>query len=138
VPRQWKLTGQENLTALADPDRLAVAIDAVIDNAVRFTSSPDLIELSVERRGAEAAVTVADSGRGIPDAHLESVFDRFEGASSRVRSELNFGLGLSIVRAIAEAHGGRVTAARATTGGAAVTIWLPALDAEAKLAGPPA
>ena len=129
VPRQWTLATQEDMTVVADADRLVVAIDAVIDNAVRFTTGADSIALSVERHSAEAAITVTDSGPGIPDDQLESVFDRFEGAASRTESSLNFGLGLSIVRAIAEAHGGRATAERGSDGGAAVTIWLPALDA---------
>ena len=129
VPRQWTLATQEDMTVVADADRLVVAVDAVIDNAVRFTTGADSIALSVERHSAEAAITVTDSGPGIPDDQLESVFDRFEGAASRTESSLNFGLGLSIVRAIAEAHGGRATAERGSDGGAAVTIWLPALDA---------
>jgi signal transduction histidine kinase len=113
------------VTVLADPDRLAIALDAVLDNAVRFTREGDPIELSVHDHGNEAAVTVADSGPGIPDGQLESVFDRFDGAGPQRDSAHNFGLGLSIVRAIAQAHGGRVTAARGPAGGAAVTIWLP-------------
>ena len=128
VRRQWRVGRRDDVTVLADPDRLVVALDAVIDNAVRFTAESDSIELSVERHGHEAAITVTDSGPGIPDAQLESVFDRFEGAGSRADSAHNFGLGLSIVRAIAEAQGGRATAARGQDGGAAVTMWLPVLQ----------
>ena len=84
----------------------------MLDNAVRFTGEGDPIELSVHGHGSEAAVTVADSGPGIPDGQLESVFDRFTGVGPQRDSAHNFGLGLSIVRAIAQAHGGRVTAAR--------------------------
>jgi len=124
VPRRWLRGDHDEVTVLADPDRLAIALDAVLDNAVRFTREGEPIELSVHGHGSEAAVTVADSGPGIPDGQLESVFDRFEGAGPQRDSAHNFGLGLSIVRAIAEAHGGRVTAARGPAGGAAVTIWL--------------
>ena len=125
VPRQWLRGRRDDATVLADPDRLTVALDAVLDNAVRFTADGDSIELSVRRHGGEAAVTIADSGPGIPESQLESVFDRFDGAGPLRYSAHNFGLGLSIVRAIAEAHGGRVTAARSPAGGAAVTMWLP-------------
>jgi two-component system OmpR family sensor kinase len=125
VPRRWVRGDRDDVTVLADPDRLAIALDAVLDNAVRFTREGDPIELSVHDHGNEAAVTVADSGPGIPDGQLESVFDRFDGAGPQRDSPHNFGLGLSIVRAIAQAHGGRVTAARGPAGGAAVTIWLP-------------
>ncbi len=134
IPRRWELAANDDVAVLADPDRLMVTLDAVIDNAVRFTCEGDAIELSVRRRGREAAVTVTDSGRGIPDSQLASVFDRFEGAGSRADTAHNFGLGLSIVRAIAEAHGGRASAARGSRGGAAVTMWMPVLDVEAELA----
>jgi signal transduction histidine kinase len=128
VPRRWLLGRCDDATVLADPERLVVALDAVLDNAVRFTGDGDSIELSVHRHGREAAVTVTDSGPGIPDGQLESVFDRFDGAGPLRDSAHNFGLGLSIVRAIVEAHGGRVTAARSPAGGAAVTMCLPVHD----------
>ena len=123
--RRWLRGRRDDVTVLADPDRLAAALDALLDNAVRFTGDGDSIELSVHTEGDEAALTVTDSGPGIPPGHLESVFDRFERAAPLRDNGHNFGLGLSIVRAIAEAHGGRVTAGPGRAGGAAVTIWLP-------------
>jgi two-component system, OmpR family, sensor kinase len=135
VPRQWLRGSCDDVTVLADPGRLEVALDAVLDNAVRFTGDGGSIELSARRDGREAAVTVADSGPGIPEDRLELVFDRFDGADPRRDSAHNFGLGLSIVRAIAEAHGGRVTAGRGPAGGAAVTIWLPLHRPAAALPG---
>jgi signal transduction histidine kinase len=128
IPRRWLLGRRDDATVLADPERLVVALDAVLDNAVRFTGHGDSIELSVHRHGREAAVTVADSGPGIPDGQLDSVFDRFDGVGPLRDSAHNFGLGLSIVRAIVEAYGGRVTAARGPAGGAAVTMCLPLQD----------
>jgi signal transduction histidine kinase len=125
TPRRWLRGDRDGATVLADADRLAVALDALLDNAVRFTGDGGSIEVSVHRHGTEAALTVADSGPGIPAGQLESVFDRFERAAPLGDGARNFGLGLPIVRAIAEAHGGRVTAAPAPAGGAAVTIWLP-------------
>ncbi len=86
----------------------------------------DKIELSVRRRGQEAAIVVSDSGPGIPQDHLDAVFDRFTRAGPPGATG-GFGLGLSIVRAFAEAHGGRVTAAAGPLGGAEVTLWLPLL-----------
>ena len=125
MPRRW-LTGHRNdATVLADPDRLVVAVDAILDNAVRFTHDGDPIELSVQRTGQDAAFTIADSGPGIPDGQLDMVFDRFSTPDPYRDTAHNFGLGLSIVRAIADAHGGRVTAAPGPLGGAAVTLWLP-------------
>jgi two-component system OmpR family sensor kinase len=135
IPRQWLRGRFDDVTVLADPDRLEVALDAVLDNAVRFTGEGDSIELSIHSDGREAAFTVADSGPGIPEGQLESVFDRFDGAGPLRDSAHNFGLGLSIVRAIAEAHAGRVTAARGPAGGAAITIWLPLYQPTAALPG---
>ncbi len=135
IPRRWLRGRCDDVTVLADPDRLEVALDAVLDNAVRFTGEGDSIELSIHSDGREAAFTVADSGPGIPEGQLESVFDRFDGAGPLRDSAHNFGLGLSIVRAIAEAHGGRVTAARGPAGGATITIWLPLYQPAAALPG---
>jgi signal transduction histidine kinase len=132
LPRRWLRGRCDDVVVLTDSDRLEVALDAMLDNAVRFTGEGDSIELSVHRDGHYAAVTVADSGPGIPDDQLESVFDRFEGGGLARDGAHNFGLGLSIVRAIAEAHGGHVTAARGPAGGAAVTIWLPLQQAAAE------
>jgi signal transduction histidine kinase len=128
VPRKWVAGHHDDTAVLADPDRLVVALDAILDNAVRFTREGGRIELSVHRDGQRAGITVADSGPGIPDSQLGSVFDRFNTASPNRDTARNFGLGLSIVRAIAEAHGGQVTASPGPFGGAAVTLWLPQHD----------
>ena len=105
---------------LADPDRLMLAIDALLDNAVRFTGDGDRIELSVRCASGEAAILVEDSGPGIPTARSARAAQPGPPDSMH-----HFGLGLSIVRAVAEAHGGRVTSAPSPLGGAAVALWLP-------------
>jgi signal transduction histidine kinase len=128
VPRHWLAGRREDGTVLADPDRLVVALDAILDNAVRFTRDGDPVELSVHRGDGYAAFTVADSGPGIPDGHLDSVFDRFSTPDPDRDTTHNFGLGLSIVRAIAEAHGGMAVAGPSRLGGAAVTLRLPLLE----------
>ncbi len=136
---QWLAGQRDDATVLADPDRLVVALDAILDNAVRFTREGDPIELSVHRTSQDAAITIADSGPGIPDARLDTVFDRFNTPDPHRHTARNFGLGLSIVRAIASAHGGRATARPGTLGGAAVTLWLPLHEQEPSLtpvAGP--
>jgi signal transduction histidine kinase len=125
VARQWLAGPCADLTVPADPDRLVVALDAIVDNAVRFTRPGDRIELSVRRSGDRAVITVADSGPGIPGGELGEVFERFSTAGPHRDTARNFGLGLSIVRAIAGAHGGGVGAARSPLGGAAITVWLP-------------
>jgi len=123
TPRQWLAGTGDDTTVLADPERLMLAIDALLDNAVRFTSDGDRIELSVRRADGAAAIVVEDSGPGIP-----GIQDNRADRSGPADSVHHFGLGLSIVRAVAEAHGGRVTTGRSRLGGAAVALWLPLHD----------
>ncbi|MBO0683274.1 MAG: HAMP domain-containing histidine kinase [Candidatus Dormibacteraeota bacterium] len=105
LPRRWRLGTIEEAWVHADPDRLAVAIDALVENAVKFSSRGDVIELSARRVGSEVSISVADSGPGIPAQDLERVFDRFARFGQGARG---LGLGLAIVRTIVEAHGGAV------------------------------
>jgi signal transduction histidine kinase len=106
TPRQWRLGATDEALVEADADRLALAIDALVENAVKHTTPEDWIELSV-RRNHGVEITVADSGTGIPPEELEHIFERFARASSsRQRDKEGLGLGLSIVKTIAEAHGG--------------------------------
>jgi signal transduction histidine kinase len=125
APRQWLTGPSDDATVLADPGRLVLALDAIIENAVGFTSAGDVIQLTVHRTGQHATIVVADSGPGIPDNQLTSVFERFSRSVSGRSGQCNFGLGLSIVRAVAEAHGGHVRAGRSPLGGAAVSLSLP-------------
>jgi signal transduction histidine kinase len=125
IPRRWIADAVDNAIVLADPGRLTMALDAIVDNAVRFTADGDRIEVSVQCRDGTAAITVTDTGPGIPAGQLDRVFDKFARADPRRDTTLNFGLGLPIVRAIAEAHDGQVTAARGPAGGTALTITLP-------------
>jgi two-component system, OmpR family, sensor kinase len=137
LPRQWQSGGcPGGATVFGDPDRLIVALDALIDNAIRFTRDGDRIELSVRDHGEEASITVADSGPGIPEGELGLVFDRFNTVGARRDTAHNFGLGLAIVRAIADAHTGRVTAARSHLGGAEITLWLPTYEPLLPLSAP--
>jgi signal transduction histidine kinase len=124
IPRQWRLGVMEEAEVQADPDRLAVAIDALVENAVKFSSEGDAIELSARRRGGQVAICVTDTGRGIAPEDLERVFERF--TRSRVgRGRDGFGLGLAIVRAIVEAHGGSVRARSKVGEGTTFELLLP-------------
>lgn len=133
--RQWLIGSSDEATVLADRERLVLALDAIIENAVEFTGDNDTIQLSVHRAGQQATIVVADSGPGIPDSHLAAVFERFSGSASRGSGTRNLGLGLSIVRAVAEAHGGHVRAERSHLGGAAISVSLPVHE-PAALASP--
>jgi signal transduction histidine kinase len=139
LPRQWLDGGcPGGATVFGDPDRLIVALDALIDNAIRFTRDGDRIGLSVRNHGEEVGIIVADSGPGIPEGELGSVFDRFNTVGAQRDTAHNFGLGLAIVRAIVDAHTGRVTANRSHLGGAEITLWLPAYEPVLPLVAPAA
>jgi signal transduction histidine kinase len=126
-PRQWSFDGTDDALIVGDVDRLAVALDALIENAVQYTQDGDLIEIHVRRRWDRVEITVRDSGEGIEPQDLDRVFDRFARADpSRSRHTGGFGLGLSIVRAIVEAHGGTVAAQSRAGDGSTFRIELPA------------
>lgn len=112
----------------ADPDRLTQALRNLIDNALAHTAAPDgLIALGVKATAAGwIRFTVGDDGPGIPEDQRERVFERFHRTDdARDRVAGGAGLGLSIVRAIAEAHGGHVRACERQGGGAQIELVLP-------------
>jgi two-component system OmpR family sensor kinase len=118
----------------ADPDRLAQALRNLARNAIEHTSEDTgLVRLEVQRAAPDRVkFVVIDDGPGIPAAERERVFERFHRVDE-ARSRVNggAGLGLAIVRAIAEAHGGTVRAGdpRNGNGGARVELTLPGYHA---------
>jgi signal transduction histidine kinase len=126
TPRRWLLGSSEEATVMADADRLEVALDALIENAVNHTRESDTIEVAIRRRGARAVISVRDTGAGIPAPDLDHIFDRFARADpGRSRHTGGFGLGLSIVKAIVDAHGGEMHVASAVGVGTTFEILLP-------------
>ena len=126
TPRRWVLGAAEEAGVLADRDRLAVAFDALIENAVQHTREQDTIEVGVRRRDGTAVISFRDTGTGIPTEDLDRIFDRFARADpGRSRHTGGFGLGLSIVRAIVEAHLGTVRVTSQVDVGTTFEIDLP-------------
>jgi two-component system, OmpR family, sensor kinase len=110
------------ITVEADRLRLDQVIGSVVDNAVRYGDGT--ITVAATRADGQVRITVSDEGRGFPPEFLDRAFERFSRASSS-RSDGGSGLGLSIVRTVARAHGGEATVANRAGGGAAVTIAIP-------------
>ncbi len=143
--RRFELDEVPSGTLLADPDRLAQALRNLIGNAIEHTSSPHgLVRLRVEpavgssTSGHSLHFIVEDDGPGIPEDQLERVFDRFHRVDAgRDRASGGVGLGLAIVRAIAEAHGGSVVAGRAVgVGGARIVVQIPGFSPSAHRSPP--
>jgi signal transduction histidine kinase len=112
--------------AWADPDMLMRVFSNLCDNALRHTPAGGTVVIEARQQGNVLEVAVTDSGRGIPPEALARVFDRFYRAdtSRQVRTG-GSGLGLTIVRAIVEAHGGTIRAENAPQGGARFILSLP-------------
>ena len=130
TPRQWRLGPTDEAVVDADADRLALAIDALLENAVKHTTPADWIELSV-RRDRQVEIRVADSGKGIASHDLDRIFERFgRSASSRQAGVDGVGLGLPIVKAIAEAHHGSLQVRSELGKGSEFSISLPISKAQ--------
>ena len=124
--RRWSLSVTAHATVEGDRDSLVLALDALIENAVDHTEPGGRIDLAVRREGTSVVIAVADSGSGIPAADLDRIFDRFSRThSSNAREAGGFGLGLSIVKAIAEAHQGSVRVQSTPGQGSVFELILP-------------
>src|SRR5690349_7414972 len=130
IPRRWRLTATADAAGLVDRDRLGIALDALLENAIAHTAADDLIELGARRENGHVILSVADSGSGIPAADLERIFHRFARANPRrTREAGGFGLGLAVVQAIAEAHHGSARASSTLGQGSVFEVLLPAASA---------
>jgi signal transduction histidine kinase len=130
--RRWRLGEVAERTVLGDRDRLGVAIDALVENAVAHTEPDDLIELSARLEDGQVVLAVSDSGCGIAEADLARIFARFSRAKPyRSREVGGFGLGLPTAAAIAEAHHGSVEVHSTVGEGSTFELRIPATAAQA-------
>jgi signal transduction histidine kinase len=123
--RDWQLGRLDAVTVRADRERLSLAVDALLENAVQYTQDGDLIRLSA--RGGDgpfAQLMVEDRGTGIGPAELAGIFDRFATGSGRA-GRRGTGLGLSLVRAVAAGHGGDVRVHSTLGAGSRFELLLP-------------
>jgi signal transduction histidine kinase/CheY-like chemotaxis protein len=127
----------ESMAVAADAARLQQVVWNLVYNAIKFTPSGGQVEVSVHRSDSEVEVVVIDNGVGIDADFLPHLFDRFrqpEGPTTRRHRGL--GLGLSIVKDLAELHGGTVRATSAGKGqGATFTVRLPSAVGDAHATG---
>jgi signal transduction histidine kinase len=124
----------------ADPDRLGEVLDNLLGNALRHTPKGGRVEVTAAQHGNEVELAVRDTGEGIPPELLDQVFERFfRGNPARARNDGGgSGLGLTISRAIVEAHHGRVWAESGGPGrGARFVARLPTIPARTRGSGRP-
>jgi two-component system OmpR family sensor kinase len=127
-PRRPVELDSESVVVLGDRDRLRQIVDNLLSNVRAHTPSAAPVRVLVGRANGDAVIDVEDNGPGLTDRQLERVFERFYRADqSRARASGGVGLGLSIVAAVAEAHGGCVTARSRQGTGATFRIALPLL-----------
>jgi len=129
--RRVRLTNQvldaDAQHVMGDPDRLEQALQNLAANALRHTPDGGEIQLVANSDNGRVQISVRDTGTGIAPEHLPFIFDRFYKVDASRKAADGSGLGLSIVKAIVERHGGSIQAANHPDGGAVFTITLPSL-----------
>jgi len=129
VAEEKKVTVQTDLpapcVAWVDPNRLRQVFANLLDNAIKYTPEGGRITMTARREGDAALVQFRDTGMGIPAEEQDKIWSRlYRGDKSR--SQRGLGLGLSLVRAVVEAHQGKVTVASTPGEGSVFTVTLPA------------
>ncbi len=125
VALEFVRDGVADVVVSGDRTRLEQVAANLIDNAVKYTPPGGRVDVSVGRDGAQAVVRVRDTGPGIPPDEVSRIWDRlFRGDTSR--TERGLGLGLSLVKAVVEAHGGSVDVEATGPTGTTFRVTLPA------------
>jgi PAS domain S-box-containing protein len=110
----------------ADRLRLRQVVDNLISNAVKFTMAGGSVRLAAAYQDSEWRIDVADSGIGIPPDDLGHIFDSFfRGTNARIAGVPGSGIGLTVVKAITQVHGGRTEVTSALGGGTTFSVYLP-------------
>ena len=124
APRDWRIEEAGNGLIVADRQRLTQAVMQLAQNAVQHTDAGDIIALGSSVRNGRVTFWVRDTGPGIPLEEQKMIFERFARGKGARKSE-GAGLGLSIVRAIAQAHHGNLELRSRPGAGATFTISIP-------------
>ena len=132
APRAWRLGRLAQGRVRADEEALRDALDALLENAVKYTEPNDPIELRSRVLDFGLVIEVVDGGSGIPPEALDRIFDRFARSdAARTRSAGGAGLGLAIVDAVAKSHDGSVSV-RSRSGSTVFALRLPEFEASAQ------
>ncbi len=127
--QDWRTDIPDNLPAVeADPVRLAQIVGNLVDNAVKYTPQDGKVWVEAGSDGEQAWIRVGDSGQGIPQEEQGKIFTPFFRGTTARRIKQGMGLGLSIARELAEAHGGRIELESRPGEGSKFTLWIPILS----------
>ncbi len=128
-----KISRLEEAVVNGDPDKLLQLLMILLDNAVKYTPAGGEVTVELRRISpSELAVTVADTGIGIPPSDRAHIFDRFYRSRSARSMNEGSGLGLPIAQWIARAHGGHISVEDGLAGGSVFTVTLPAASPDPK------
>jgi signal transduction histidine kinase len=112
--------------ALMDPEAVKQALANLVDNAIKYSGERRRLAVAARAEGDRVAIEVADEGIGIPAAEAERIFEKFYRIGrSETQSSRGSGVGLALVKHIAEAHGGRVSVESRPGEGSRFTLYLP-------------
>ena len=120
--RQLRFVGEDSLPVEADMRLLERILFNLLGNSIKHTREDGIITVSVNREGQEAVLKVEDNGEGIPEDKLPYIFERFYQASE---STTGTGIGLALVKAVAELHGGSVAVSSTLGKGTLFTFRIP-------------
>ena len=116
----------EPVSLLGDREHLRRLLLNVVDNAIKYTPAGGSVTLSLQSNNDWASLMISDTGIGLSKDEQQRIFGRFHRATeTRSRDEKGVGLGLSIARSIAEAHGGRIDVESTPGQGSTFTVYLP-------------
>jgi hypothetical protein len=121
-----QLEVETDVVACADPDAVTRILTNLLANAVKFSSAGSVVRVAVTRNGNGAVLSVADEGPGVPDDERDQVFDRFfRGGRPEVAETSGTGIGLAVVKELAQRMGGSVSVENREPRGAIFTVTLP-------------
>jgi signal transduction histidine kinase len=126
APRRWEVRVDAPGVVDADRERIRFALDALVENAVKFTGEGERVAILARADDGQVILEVSDGGMGISADEQDRIFDRFARVDDgRARGTGGTGLGLAIVKAIAEAHGGSVSVQSAPGSGSTFLMRIP-------------
>jgi two-component system sensor histidine kinase BaeS len=122
----WELQYPSNLPSVyIDPDRIAQALGNIVSNAIKYTPENGNVSVTADSDNKHVWIRVQDTGKGIPEEELSSIFEPFYRGSTSQRFPQGMGLGLSIAKDLIQAHKGTITVESTPGIGSIFTLWLP-------------